>query len=166
MINATGTTFLLLCCSAAAWLNTHTHTQHSVQGRQCAVLLESVAALRVLPSHLRPGRPVRSGRVSRDVGLRLQQRDRPHLPVPHLHLLLLLPSGIVRRPPHTSRPSSLILMVEIAVCSYLDAVLPKQFGVSKKPWFFLTPIIKLFRRSTGSSAVGRYVTRSLFSVAL
>jgi hypothetical protein len=60
----------------------------------------------------------------------------------------------------------LILIVEIAVFSYLDAVLPKQFGVSKKPWFFLTPIIKLFRRSTGSSAVGRYVTRPFFTIAL
>jgi hypothetical protein len=65
----------------------------------------------------------------------------------------------------------ILLIVGIAVLvysarSYLDAVLPKQFGVSKKPWFFLTPIIKLFRRSAGSSAVGRYATLPFFTVAL
>lgn len=49
---------------------------------------------------------------------------------------------------------------------YLDAVLPKQFGVSKKPWFFLTPIIKLFRRSAGSSAVGRSVQADEENLAL
>lgn len=26
--------------------------------------------------------------------------------------------------------------------SYLDAVLPKEFGISRKPWFFVTPIYR------------------------
>jgi ABC-type multidrug transport system ATPase subunit len=33
------------------------------------------------------------------------------------------------------------------MAAYLDAVLPKEFGISKKPWFFLTPILRLFKKS-------------------
>jgi hypothetical protein len=44
--------------------------------------------------------------------------------------------------------------------SYLDAVLPKQFGVSKKPWFFLNPLIKLCKRCTARAHISAGYARS------
>eukprot|EP01087_Luapelamoeba_hula_P013768 TRINITY_DN395_c6_g1_i1.p1 TRINITY_DN395_c6_g1~~TRINITY_DN395_c6_g1_i1.p1 ORF type:complete len:890 (-),score=121.35 TRINITY_DN395_c6_g1_i1:212-2881(-) len=40
---------------------------------------------------------------------------------------------------------------------YLDEVLPKQYGISKKPWFFLNPIFRGIRRLVKGSKSTEYV---------